>query len=818
MKHLINKTIAMSLCITIMPSLIVAQDLEKTVFEYDNTGNVKSVYFSKADKEHEQIKSSDVFFRDILKTSDNDQFIPNKAIRLDKGNETFEQYYKGIKVENAGYTFHYDENGCMRYAHGNYVNIPNLNINPVISKEDAYSAFAKYKGISPATITDSSAELTIKEIKEGFSIGTPLLVYKIYVESSKAYITEYGYVDAMTGRVVQTESFIKYTEPVGTFHTKYYGTKNATTYLYNGSYYLRDITRCIETDNLNGHTPNGTNYATPISDSDNNWFYSDFSDSTFMALDVHWALQKIYDRLYDAHGKNSMDNHGKSIYAFVNAWVYTEGIGYNPDNACWNENQKKLFFGGSLFSPRPHSSLDIVSHELGHGITSYQIGWSNNEDYLEEGLSDIWGAIMDFRFGDANTEIWKQGEHITSLSCIRDLSCPLSSNAVYQMADTYNSTYYQSFVNNNEATGLYEKSGVFSHWFYLLVNGGQGYNANGKYYILSPVGMDVAENLIVKAVYDNYLRHTTSYPDVRNAFIRAAQSMNIDGLVAAVCNAWYAVGVGEMYLSLSGPPFVCSTGAYSISNLPSGYTVSWSISDNYYNNGYNLLIPNYPTTGHCLIIRDDDHDLSNATLTAAIKYNGVTMQTLTMEGIYAYDGFRGHYISGNISSDIDYTYILHVTPNYNTIITSYNFLGASVSYSSSGTTPLYWGFSPTSGEIDVTMPSNNNNVPIVFNIDDVCGNQYTLYLFPTSYNNMNIVNSDNSITVTLSGNSETSKAAGFDQPWTVEIRNVTSGELIETRSSTNQYATISTLGWQKGMYVVKVTLGNESWNEKIVKN
>ncbi len=26
----------------------------------------------------------------------------------------------------------------------------------------------------------------------------------------------------------------------------------------------------------------------------------------------------------------------------------------------------------------------------------------------------------------------------------------------------------------------------------------------------------------------------------------------------------------------------------------------------------------------------------------------------------------------------------------------------------------------------------------------------------------------------------------------------------------------TTLGWQKGMYVVKVTLGNKSWNEKIV--
>ena len=814
MKHLIYKTIALTLCITIMPFLAVAQDLDKTVFEYDKTGNVKSVYFSKEDKEHEQIKSSDVFFRDILKASDYDQFIPNKAIRLEKGNETFEQYYKGVRVEGAGYTFHYDENGCIRYAHGNYVVVSNLDTNASISKEDACRAFAKYERISPLSVMEYSSELIIISFRKNNTVETPLLVYKVSIDEideTAVCNTEYGYVDAKTGRIVQTESSFNYTEPVGTFYTKYYGTRTATTNLYQSYYSLRDVSRGIETDNLNNYLTTQTCYATPITDSDNTWYYTDYTDSTFMAYDVHWALQKIHDRLYDTHGKNSIDNNGKSIFAFVNASI--DGF---PANAGWSKTQKKVFFGnGNEYGyVRPISSLDIVAHEYGHGITQYQIGWSHDEDFLNEGLSDIWGAIMDYRFGDTNTEVWKHGENIRlNYDCFRDLGNPLSFYA-NPMADTYNSTKYQEFMSNGDYYGM---SGVFSHWFYLLVNGGQGYNANGKYYILSPVGMDVAENLIVKAVYDNYLRHTTSYPDVRNAFIRAAQSMNIDGLVAAVCNAWYAVGVGEMYLSLSGPPFVCSTGAYSISNLPSGYTVSWSISDNYYNNGYNLLIPNYPTTGHCLIIRDDDHDLSNATLTAAIKYNGVTMQTLTMEGIYAYDGFRGHYISGNISSDIDYTYILHVTPNYNTIITSYNFLGASVSYSSSGITPLYWGFSPNLGEIDVTMPSNNNNVPIVFNIDDVCGNQYTLYLFPTSYNNINILNGDNSITVTLSGNNETSKAADFDQPWIVEVRNATSGELIETRSSTNQSATISTLGWQKGMYVVKVTLGNKFWNEKIVK-
>ena len=38
-----------------------------------------------------------------------------------------------------------------------------------------------------------------------------------------------------------------------------------------------------------------------------------------------------------------------------------------------------------------------------------------------------------------------------------------------------------------------------------------------------------------------------------------------------------------------------------------------------------------------------------------------------------------------------------------------------------------------------------------------------------------------------------------------------------TCNSTSRSATILTAGWQKGMYVVKVTVGKESWNAKFVK-
>ena len=265
-----------------------------------------------------------------------------------------------------------------------------------------------------------------------------------------------------------------------------------------------------------------------------------------------------------------------------------------------------------------------------------------------------------------------------------------------------------------------------------------------------------------------------------------------------------------------GPKLIGSIGSYSIENLPSGVNVSWSLSDSYYNNGYNLLIPNYPTTGHCLIVRDQNHNLMNDTLKAAIIVNGDTIQTLKKDSLYAYDDFWGQYTSGNLSGTINYTHFFYVKRGVITTITSPNFFEATVSYDSSATIPSDWNFSSTNGILSFTVPSNSSSTPVVINVNDGCGNYYQLYAAPTSMYNFNISNDDNSITITLNENGDSEKGVSLDLPWTVEIRNATTGELMATQSSTSRSATISTLGWPKGIYIIKITIGKEVLTEKFI--
>ena len=114
------------------------------------------------------------------------------------------------------------------------------------------------------------------------------------------------------------------------------------------------------------------------------------------------------------------------------------------------------------------------------------------------------------------------------------------------------------------------------------------------------------------------------------------------------------------------------------------------------------------------------------------------------------------------------------------------------------------------------MVTNNTSIPVVINIDDVCGNHYVLYAFASSQYSMNISNENNEITITLNENGEFQRDIAYDLPWTIEVHNAETGELKVTLSSTNRSESISTAGWSKGVYIVKVTIGKEELTEKII--
>lgn len=119
-----------------------------------------------------------------------------------------------------------------------------------------------------------------------------------------------------------------------------------------------------------------------------------------VALDAHWGEEKIIDYWSNVHTRNSLDNLGISIIGYVHFYQANTSAGW-PNNAQWDGNNHVMRYGdgdGTIFNPL--TALDVVAHEMGHGINQFTANLhsstTNEEcDALNEGFSDIWGACVE---------------------------------------------------------------------------------------------------------------------------------------------------------------------------------------------------------------------------------------------------------------------------------------------------------------------------------------------------------------------------------------------------------------------------------------
>jgi Zn-dependent metalloprotease len=109
-----------------------------------------------------------------------------------------------------------------------------------------------------------------------------------------------------------------------------------------------------------------------------------------VAVDEAYAgLGATFDFYLANYRRNSIDDAGFALKATVHY-----GIGY--DNAFWNGRQ--MVFGdgdGKLFN-RFTSSLDVIGHELAHGVTAHEAGlvYLEQPGALNESLSDVFGSLI----------------------------------------------------------------------------------------------------------------------------------------------------------------------------------------------------------------------------------------------------------------------------------------------------------------------------------------------------------------------------------------------------------------------------------------
>jgi len=104
--------------------------------------------------------------------------------------------------------------------------------------------------------------------------------------------------------------------------------------------------------------------------------------------DAHDFAGATYDYYFNEQGRDAYNGLGAVMKSSVH---YRQ----NYDNAFWSAGQTAFGDGGVVFLPLAQS-IDVVGHEFTHGVTetSANLIYSNESGGLNEGTSDIFGAVI----------------------------------------------------------------------------------------------------------------------------------------------------------------------------------------------------------------------------------------------------------------------------------------------------------------------------------------------------------------------------------------------------------------------------------------
>ncbi len=182
-----------------------------------------------------------------------------------------------------------------------------------------------------------------------------------------------------------------------------------------------------------------------------------------------------YDLYKDIYGRDSIDNKGLRIDSTVH---YQKGY----DNAFWNGLQMVYGDGDEDLPPaqrlfnRFTICLDVIGHELTHGVTQYEAGlvYYDQPGALNESISDVFGTLVKQRhLGQSVTQAdWIIGQGLFTPNVngvgIRSMKAPgtaYDDPVLGKDPQPAHMKDYQHVPYDNG--GVHINSGIPNHAFYL---------------------------------------------------------------------------------------------------------------------------------------------------------------------------------------------------------------------------------------------------------------------------------------------------------------------------------------------------------------
>jgi thermolysin len=428
--------------------------------------------------------------------------------------------------------------------------------NPTVTADAAKAAIARLAALEQAA--DNEPELLVLPIDDGALFR---LAWRMRAVTDRADIVQY-FLDADTGEVLRQYSDRQTQSAVGRATGVLGDSKKISVTGGNGSFSARDLLRppLVETDDMKGDPLRTLNYldgrialgpADVAADADNNW-----TDGA--VNDAHVYSGYTYDYYFKRFGRRGLDNNNIRIRSlvhpvrrtqadlalyfnqfpdfFVNAFyagggVMVYGVGLPPGFTSGGQTWNHLA-----------GALDIVAHELTHGVTQFtsNLIYRNESGALNEAFSDIMGTSVEFFFqpagsGDLSAD-YLCGEDVVKPGGLRSMENPQA----YGDPDHYS----RRFLGLADNGGVHINSGIANHAFYLAIEGGTNRTSGLAVQGVGSANREQIEQVFYRA-FTQMLPTNATFALARAATIQAARDLH--GLNSnaerAVTQAWTAVGV-----------------------------------------------------------------------------------------------------------------------------------------------------------------------------------------------------------------------------------------------------------------------------------
>ena len=191
-----------------------------------------------------------------------------------------------------------------------------------------------------------------------------------------------------------------------------------------------------------------------------------------------------YDLYKNIYGRDSIDNNGMRLDSTVH---YKKEY----DNAFWDGEQMVYGDGdGELFN-RFTIAIDVISHELTHGVTQFEakLVYSQQPGALNESMSDVFGSLVKQYSLDqtADQADWLIGAGLLAAGvngvALRSMKAPGTAYDDPVLGKDPQPGHMNDYVNTpSDNGGVHINSGIPNHAFYVVANqiGGKAWEKAGQ--------------------------------------------------------------------------------------------------------------------------------------------------------------------------------------------------------------------------------------------------------------------------------------------------------------------------------------------------